>query len=202
MEWLVFALLLAALAVVGYIIYRKMTAKPAAKPHDDFIGDQSKVQVDQLKQLRNGDVVEHLGHNWFVRGQLSLDEDGYRWNEFMLDDAERKTWLCLEDDESFEVTLWRSIPLGDVEQGQPGDRVVSVGGTEYTLQERGVAAFTAHGSTGTAPSGTVAYADYAGPDGALLGFERWGSNWEPALGETLQPWELTVYPSTDRPAQL
>ncbi|MER6942266.1 DUF4178 domain-containing protein [Nocardioides sp. NPDC000441] len=54
----------------------------------------------------------------------------------------------------------------------------------------------------SAPSGTAEYADYKSVDGKLLGFEKWGSNWEPSLGEVLQPFELTVYPSTDRPATL
>lgn len=202
MKWLLVALLVIALAVVVVVVVRRLTTTSQDPTHDDFIGDQSKVQVDQLKQLRNGDVIEHLAHRWFVRGQIDLIEGGYRWSEFLLDDAEAKRWLSVEDDESFEVALWRAIALGDIEQGSAGDRDVIVGGVAYRLQERGSARFNAVGSTGTGSEGQVEYADYESVDGRLLGFEKWGTSWEPALGEKLQPWELTVYPSTDRPAQL
>ncbi|MFE6646272.1 DUF4178 domain-containing protein [Nocardioides sp. NPDC057772] len=202
MIYVLIVLLLAALAVAAYLLWRSRQQPTAPQEPDDFIGDQHKHASDQLRQVRNGDVIEYLGHNWFVRGRIDFDEHGYRWTEHMLDDAEGKKWLSIEDDESFEVSLWHSIPLGDIEQGTVGDRDVIVGGVAYRLQEKGSAAFTATGATGTAPSGTAEYADYKSVDGKLLGFEKWGNNWEPSLGEVLQPFELTVYPSSDRPATL
>jgi hypothetical protein len=201
MEWL-FVLILVAVAVAVVIWLQRRRRPTSQRQPDDFIGDQHKHAADQLRQLRNGDVVEHLGHNWFVRGRVDFDEDGYRWTEHMIDDAETKRWLSIEDDEGFKVSLWHTIPLGDIEQGQVGDRDVIVGGVAYRIQERGTARFTATGATGTAPSGTADYADYKSADGRLLGFEKWGSSWEISLGEALQPWELTVYPATDRPASL
>jgi hypothetical protein len=201
MEWLLVILLLAAAgALAWWLLTRGRKQQPEAP--EDFIGDQHKHAADQLRMLQNGDVVEYLGHNWFVRGRIDLDENGYRWTEHLLDDAETKRWLCVEDDESFEVSLWHAVGLGDIEQGQPGDRDVIVAGRAYRLQEQGTARFSALGATGTAPSGTVDYADYKSVEGHLLGFERWGTAWQPSLGEVLQPWELTVFPSTDRPASL
>lgn len=201
MEWLIGLLVIAV--VVGVTVWALRRRKQAApKPPEDFIGDRDKVSADALRMLQNGDVVEHLGHNWFVRGRLDFDESGYTWTEHMIDDAETRRWICVEDDESFEVSLWHGIAVGDIEQGAVGDRDVIVGGVAYRLQEQGTARFSALGATGTSPSGTVEYADYKSVDGKLLGFEKFGSSWEPALGETLHPWELTVYPSTDRPATL
>lgn len=202
MEWLIGALVvLAVVAIAIWLFNRRKQAQEPTAP-EDFIGDQHKHAADSMRMLRNGDVVEYLGHNWFVRGRIDLDEDGYRWSEHMLDDAETRRWLCIEDDESFEVTMWHSVALGEIEQGEAGDRDVIVGGVAYRLQERGTARFSADGATGTAPNGTVDYADYKSVDGQLLGFEKFGSSWEPSLGEELQPWELTVFPSTDRPTTL
>ena len=202
MEWLLVIIVLAAAAALAVWLVNKRKKAAAPRPPEDFIGDQNKHAADQLRMLQNGDVIEYLGHNWFVRGRLDFDEEGYRWTEHMLDDAETKRWLSVEDDESLEVSLWHAIALGDIEQGQVGDRDVIVGGVAYRLQERGTARFSATGATGTAPSGTCDYADYKSVDGRLLGFEKWGSSWEISLGEVLQPWELTVYPGTDRPASL
>lgn len=201
MGWLIGLLVVAAAVGLTVWLLRRRTKQQPKLP-DDFIGDRDKHAADQLRMLQNGDVVEYLGHNWFVRGRLDFDEDGYRWTEHMLDDAEVKRWLCVEDDESFEVSLWHSIALGDIEQGGPGDRDVIVEGVAYRLQEQGTARFSALGATGTSPSGSVDYADYKSVDGKLLGFERFGTGWEPSLGEVVQPWELTVFPSTDRPATL
>jgi|SRR5690625_1182250 len=198
---LILLVIAAAVAVIIWLRRRRSTQETSRQP-DDFIGDRDKHAADQLRQLQNGDVVEYLGHNWFVRGRIDFNEDGYTWTEYMFDDAESKQWLSVEEDESFEVALWRSIPLGDIEQGEVGDRDVIVGGVAYRLQERGTARFTADGSTGTAANGTAQYVDYKSVDGKLLGFEQWGSSWEVSVGEVVQPWELTVYPGTDRPASL
>lgn len=199
-------LVLVVLAAVGGGLWwwLQQRRKEAARPPEpqDIIGEADKYNVDQLKQLRTGDVVHYEAENWFLRGTIDFDEHGYTWSEHMLDDADRKRWLCVEDDEGFEVSLWHTIAEGDIEQGGPGDRDVIVGGIAYRLQEQGTATFTANGSTGTAPTGTVKYADYKSVDGRLLGFENFGGRWEASLGEVLQPWELTVFPSTDRPGSL
>src|SRR3546814_1349600 len=94
------------------------------------------------------------------------------------------------------TTLFRS--LGDIDQGAAGDRDVIVAGTAYRLQERGTARFSALGSTGTAPSGEIDYAEYKSNDGKLLGFEKFGSSWEASIGEMLQPFELNEFPGSDR----
>lgn len=192
-------LLLLAAGVLAWWLLTQRTKKPQEPaPREDIIADIDKPSIDQLKQLQLGDVVHYESSNWFVRGSLHFDEQGYVWNEYLLDDATSKRWLSLEDDESFEVSLWHALPEGDIEQGTVGDRDIIVGGVAYRLQEQGTADFTASGATGTQPSGSVKYADYKSVDGKLLGFENYGTRWEPALGEVLQPWELTVFPSTDR----
>ncbi|HET7328565.1 MAG TPA: DUF4178 domain-containing protein [Nocardioidaceae bacterium] len=198
-DWL-FVVVVGAAAVAAIVWFVRRRSRPAATTApDDIIGDVNKPSADALRALRNGDVVEYLGHNWFVRGRLDHDEHGYRWTDHMLDDAETKRWLGIEDDESFEVSLWHGVPLGAIEQGEVGDRDVIVDGVAYRLQERGTARFWSDGATGTAAEGSAEYADYRSKDGKLLGFERFGTHWEVSLGEVLQPWEITVYPGSDRP---
>lgn len=204
MEWLVVLLVVVAAAavVVWYLKHRQDERRKQARPPEDVIGDVDKPSADQLRMLAVGDVIDHHGQQWFVRGRLDFDEHGYRWAEHLLDDASTRRWLCVEDDEGFEVSLWQGIADGDIEQGSPGDRDVIAGAVAYRLQEQGTATFAGEGSTGTAESGSCRYADYKSADGKLLGFENYGGRWEASLGETLQPWELTVFPSTDRPGSL
>lgn len=198
---LIILLLAAAVGVVIWYLMqrRKAQGSHGSRPPEDVIGDANKPTADALRGLRNGDMVERGIQKWFVRGRLDFDEEGYRWTEHLLDDAENKVWVSVEDEESFEAALWKSVPLGDIEQGQVGDRDVIVSAVAYRLQERGEANFTADGATGTAPTGRMEYADYKSADGKLLGFEKFGSGWEVAVGEVVQPWELTVYPASDRP---
>lgn len=196
--------LIVAAAIVGIVVWlvrrhRRKQQQPSGPK--DFIADVNKPEADALRAMRIGDVVGHRDHKWFVRGRLDFDEQGYLWSDHLLDDAEAKRWVSVEDDESFEVSLWQGIPLGAIEQGEVGDRDVIVDGIAYRLQERGTAQFRAEGTTGTTSEGAAEYADYQSKDGKLLGFERYGSHWEASLGEVLEPWELTVYPGSDRPVQ-
>lgn len=199
----VLLLLLVAVAGIGYLVYRS-TRKDEVAPRrpDDVIGNVDKASIDQLKQIDVGDVIRYEDANWFVRGRLDIDEHGYNWTEHMLDDADQRQWLSIEDDEGFKVSLWRGIADGDIEQGAAGDRDVIVGSVAYRLQEQGTARYRATGATGTAPEGELRYADYRSVDGRLLGFENFGGRWEAALGEDLQPWELTVFGLTDRKGTL
>jgi hypothetical protein len=202
--WVIALLVVAAAVAAAVVIVRTRTSKPAgasSRGPADVIAESDLASVEPLRRLQVGDVVGYEGAMLFVRGRLDFDEEGYRWTEHFLDDDTTRRWLTVEEDEGFEVSLWRSIAAGDVEQGGAGDRDVIVGGVAYRLQEKGSASFRASGATGTAPQGTAEYADYASADGKhLLGFEKFGSTWEASLGEPLQPWELTVYPGSDGPA--
>jgi uncharacterized membrane protein len=65
--------------------------------------------------------------------------------------------------------------------------------------ERGRAAYTAEGTTGTLPTGTVDYADYATADRTgLIAFERWApaQSWEVSTGRAVSRGELAVYHRT------
>lgn len=201
-----FGILLAVLVVAAaaWLLWKKYGTKATPRPKrpEDIIGDQHKAEIDQLKQIQNGDIILYQGEQWFVRGRIELDEGGFTWIEHLLDEGSQRRWLSLEEEEDFEVTLWTSIPAGEIEAGEAGDRTVAARGLAFTLQEKGQATFRASGSTGTTPTGQMRYADYRSNDGTLLGFENFGGSWEASIGEKLIPWELTVLPSTDRKGSL
>lgn len=204
MENVAFLLVVLVVAAAGWLLWRTYRSKqtPAARHPGDVLGEQHKAEIDQLKQMQNGDIVLYQGEQWFVRGRIELDEGGFTWIEHLLDEGAQRRWLSLEEDEEFEVTLWTSIPAGEIEAGEAGDRTVAARGLAFTLQEKGQATFRASGATGTTPTGQMRYADYRASDGTLLGFENFGGSWEASIGEKLIPWELTILPSTDRKGSL
>jgi hypothetical protein len=89
--------------------------------------------------------------------------------------------------------LWHEVPTATVE---PGGHTVDFDGRRYVREETGRARYTATGTTGLNPQGTVRYHDYAAPDGALLSFEAYGDGerWEVGRGERLHRSELRIYP--------
>lgn len=146
------------------------------------------------RRLKPGDLVDIRGRSWAVRGSVELAEGGWSWSEHLLDDVDgAKRWLSVEEDPDVIVTLWTEVPGATVD---PGSDTVDFDGRRYRLDEAGRARYTATGSTGLDPGGTMRYRDYEAADGALLSFEAYGDSprWEVARGERLHRSELTVYP--------
>lgn len=191
---LVLLLVLVAIGVAVYSWWRSRQAAEAAttRPVVDPLRRDSR-GIDPRK-IKVGDVVAHDGRDFLVRGTLALDEDGYAWQEHHLDDSDTRRWLSVEDDEELEIVLWERVDAPDL---QPGPTDLTYEGTAFRRKEQGSARFTASGATGTAPSGTVEYADYSAGD-RHLSFERFGSegDWEIGIGRTVNERELDIYPTS------
>lgn len=187
-----FGLVVLAVVVVAVIVMRQRSKPPAAAtaPGDPLRKDSRGIDPRRIKV---GDVIAHEGRDFLVRGSLAFDQDGFVWHEHHLDDTSVRRWLSVEDDEELEVCLWTAVAAPAL---TPGAAEVEWDGTTYTRDEHGHARFTATGSTGTAPEGTVEYYDYAA-GGRRLAFERYGTagDWEVAVGEVVNERALDIYPS-------
>ncbi|NLU82396.1 DUF4178 domain-containing protein [Rhodococcus sp. HNM0569] len=182
--------LVVVIGVVVFVLARSRGSNPAPAPRRDPLADYPEA-YDPYK-IGVGDIITYAGIDHVVRGTITLNEDGYVWHEHLLDGSTGKRWLTVENDEGdLDMTLWMRRegtglePEGDVVLD---DRV-------YRRIERGTAQFTAEGTTGTAPSGTVDYADYETSDKTgLLAFERWArtQSWEVSTGRTVLRGELSV----------
>ena len=158
-------------------------------------GSGPAVPRSDVRALQVGDVVNHDGGDFIVEGTLRFEQGGFRWQEHRLVDGPRSLWLSVEDDEGLECVVWdreRAVGL------EPGPQSLAHGGVTYALEERGRANFTAEGSTATAPSGQVEYADYAADD-KRLSFERFGDDpsWEVGVGTVVSEHALDIYPGRD-----
>jgi hypothetical protein len=189
-----------ALLIVGLVVLararRKTTAKTTPAPADPF--RQVDADADSLygdpRTVKPGDLIEIRGTSYAVRGTLRFTEGDWGWAEHLLDDAAgRKVWLSVEEDPDLELVLWHEVPTATVTPDAP---TVDFDGRRYVREESGRARYTAIGTTGLNPQGTVQYHDYAAPDGPLLSFEAYGDGgrWEVGRGERLHRSELRIYP--------
>jgi hypothetical protein len=192
---IVLVLVAAAFVIAAWAMVKRARRRLAdALPrHADPLTDQA--GGADPHRLKPGDVVQMEGKDWVVRGSLSYDEDGYRWQEHLLDasgvGAELRRWLSVEDTEGgTELVLWDRLTGTDL---QPGGTEVVHDGVTYRRDETGRAGFSAVGTTGTAPAGTMEYADYRGAQ-ARLSFERWSSSgsWEVSTGRPVAATSLTI----------
>ncbi|MDN5747798.1 MAG: DUF4178 domain-containing protein [Pseudonocardia sp.] len=190
-ELLLVVLVVAVVAGVVVLVLRSRRSTAPSKParedplaHGPDLYDPHRIGV--------GDVITYAGVDHVVRGSITLEEGGVVWHEHLLDGSTGRRWLTVENDEGeLEMALWMRregtglTPDGDVVLD---DRV-------HRQIERGRATFTAEGTTGTAPQGTVDYADYETADGVgMLAFERWAptQSWEVSTGRPVTRGELTV----------
>ncbi|MFB9659550.1 DUF4178 domain-containing protein [Glycomyces mayteni] len=199
MIWVV--LILLALAALGWWLWRKNTRKdeqaPSRGPVDPFADADTDVLRGDPRRLKAADLVELYGKTLAVRGSLRLSEGDYRWSEHFLDTGTGvKRWLSVEADPDLEVVLWEEVTDTDL---KPGPRELSHEGVSYKSDEKGTARYASEATTGLAPTGTVKYHDYAGPDGQKLSFESFGdgAKWELAKGLALDRNQITIYHQSD-----
>lgn len=194
-EVLIAVLVVVVLAGVVLLVVRARRSRTAPRaPRVDPLADQP--ELYDPHGIGVGDVITYAGIDHVVRGTIVLEEGGVVWREHLLDGSTGRRWLTVEDDEGdLEMTLWMRregtglSPDGDVVLD---DRV-------HRRIERGRANYTAEGTTGTAPSGVMEYADYKTADGTgLLAFERWAptQSWEVSTGRAVSLGELIVYHRT------
>lgn len=195
-ELLLALLVIAVVALVVVLVMRGREGSRTSTPgRVDPLANQP--DVYDPHKIGVGDIVTYAGIDHVVRGTIVLSEGGVTWREHLLDGSTGRRWLTVEDDEGeLEMTLWMRregtglTPDGDVILDDKVHRQI----------ERGRATYTAEGTTGTPPSGTVDYADYATADGTgMIAFERWAptQSWEVSTGRAVSRGELTVYHSAD-----
>ncbi len=190
MEAVVVVALLALAGVGGYLLARRRSGDDRASG-DSLVPARGPDRGD-VRRLQVGDVVRHGFDDLIIRETYHLTEDGFSWQEHRADNGR---WLSVEDDDKLEVAWWETVEA----RLEPGPETVVLEGVTYRRREHGRATFRSERADGPGPTGSVEYYDYAGPDGRLLGFERFTSegDWEVSTGRTVNPTaDLDIYPGT------
>lgn len=192
MEVLLLIVVGAALVGAGVVVARSRRVERKALPERSPADDQRALHGD-VRRLAPGDVVNYEGTDFIVDRTMRFDEDGFTWDEHLLEDAVggRKLWLSVEDDDGLEVAVYERVDGADL---TPDAAEVTLGGTTFRRDERGQASFrTRRVGDAAGESGTVEYADYAAGD-ELLAFERYGTgSWEVSRGRRISEHVLDVY---------
>lgn len=134
-----------------------------------------------------GDIVSCTGVDHVVNGTINFDQEGFRWHEHLLTGPNGRRRLTVEYEEGeLEMTLWTPCEGTCLEPGEE----VALDNRVYRRVTSGAVQFTAQGTTGTPPSGSMDYADYATADrSGRLAFERWTKT---------APWEVSTVHAVTR----
>ncbi len=203
MIWVVL-MLLVGVFIFAAVMYRRAKSLEAmretgqlgggrARPAQLGRGRGSRAQGPKsVRNLEVNDIVTYLGQDFMVEGKLIFEEDGDEWYEYMLVDGADVRWLCVEEDDVLELSLYKVVkdmPL----RSDPGE-TVEYEGVRFIMQERGVARMRRLGRTGSRTAQTCGYWDYSSAGGGelLLSVERWGQSYEVSVGQEIDEATLDV----------
>lgn len=197
METLLGLILAAALAAGGWTLWRRQRRRRAA------LALEAKKQLllqdrRRVLDLQLGDVVEHMGETFLVEGILLYDEEGSVWRTYLLGGGESggDRWLAVSDDDRLELGFYEVLAAGSIPVPDEPPAEWTVGEVRFALRESGTARVRKRDAMGTRDMGRCEYADYSGPDRALLALERWAENAEIAVGRRVHEDDLIIYPGS------
>ena len=191
MEVVLVILVVLVIAAGATAVMRSRGEERPALPNRSPADEQRALDGD-VRRLAPGDVVAYEGTDFIVDRTMRFDEDGFTWDEHLLDDAVggRKLWLSVEDDDGLEVAVFERVDGADL---APDAKEVTLDGTTFRRDAHGNASFRTERVGAAGESGTVEFADYSSGD-ELLAFERYGTgSWEVSRGRRISEHVLDVY---------
>ncbi|MCC5896795.1 MAG: DUF4178 domain-containing protein [Phormidium sp. BM_Day4_Bin.17] len=142
--------------------------------------------------LQVGDIVEYMEEDWVVQGKLVYDDNGYQWQEYLLQDGDRIRWLAVEEDDEVQVS-WLT-PTDDLEITGIPPKQLQFEGNQYRCIESGEASMSRQGMTLNRDSKRCQYSDYRGPGNQVISIENWDGDIEVTIGTIIRPSELLLLP--------
>lgn len=162
------------------------------------LGKRKEDQIEERTPftLHPGDMVDYEGTNYFVTAKYVLNEEGWEWFEYRLDDGEgSEWWLTAEDDDGVAKTSLYEALKGSFDI-HPGDKNITFRGIQYTLDEQGTASATKQTKQGEQAGLQCSYWDYISEDETrLLALEKWNDTLEVSLGKPVNEFDYELYPA-------
>lgn len=160
-------------------------------------GSKPKKELPSLKRnifnLQIGDIVQHMGIDWFVEGKLTYRDDEYSWMEYMLQDDNEIRWLSVDEDDTVEVALLEVSNQLDISETPPPKKL-TFAEENYKCVESGVASMTREGTVQRRTASRCQYFDYEGSGDKVLSIEIWNGEIEVTFGHRINPRSLTILP--------
>jgi hypothetical protein len=142
--------------------------------------------------LQIGDIVQYEGTDWVVEGQLTYDDSGFVWLEYLLQDGDRQRWLSVEEDDRLEVLWLEAVTHLDISGHPPAQ--MTINNITYHQVESGSARMTRQGTTLNRQAQACRYFDYTGPEATVLCVENWNGDMDITIGKQIRPSALTLLP--------
>lgn len=146
--------------------------------------------------LLPGDMVEYEGQTYFITVKYTLDEGGWIWYEYRLDDGEgNELWLTAEEEDgALETTIYWPVKAPELE---PGAKRLTFEGREYQLDESGTATASMETKEGHRSGLKCRYWDYVTKDeNELLSLEQWNGGTEVSRGKAVNEFDYELYPGS------
>lgn len=191
-----------AAAAGGFVVLKKKSSREEATPEPPPRQLQHRRTVEppthhELFRLQLQDVVSCLGTDYIIEGRIDMEDEGDVWTSYMLADGHDIVWLCVEDEDELEVSLWTEVEDCPIPEKPP--EVVEYQGNRFQLIERGQAKASQLGETGQKSGKSVRYFDYncAGQD-VRLAIEIWRGETEVYTGHDISASSVEIFPHDGR----
>ncbi len=194
MEALALIVILAVAAIGITVALRSRGGGDRSLPAPSAADEQRALHGD-VRRLGPGDVVSYDGTDFVVDRTLRFQEEGFSWDEHLLEDevGGRRLWLSVEDAEGLQVTAYERLAGAALE---PGPAQLQHGGTTFRRDQHGRAAYRTEERAGAGGKGAMEYVEYVAGD-RRLAFERYGTGgWEVSAGTVISEHALDLYPAS------
>jgi len=167
----------------------------------DLLGFGGKKREEPIQErtpltLRPGDMVEYEEQTYFVTVRYTLDEGGWIWYEYRLDDGEgNELWLTAEEEDgALETAIYWPVKAPNLE---PGAKRLTFEGVEFGLDESGTATATMETKESTRSGLQCRYWDYLTEDeAAFLSLEQWNGSTEVSRGKPVNEFDYELFPGS------
>ncbi|MEO0852217.1 MAG: DUF4178 domain-containing protein, partial [Cyanobacteria bacterium J06648_11] len=143
-------------------------------------------------ELQLGDIVQYFARDWVVEGKLLYDDDGFTWQEYMLQDGDDIRWLSVEEDDWVTVSWLQTVT--DLALDNLPAKELDYNGDRYRCTESGTAQMRREGNLRRPNAERCHYYDYEGSDKKVLSVEDWDGDIEISVGDIIAPAVLTLLP--------
>lgn len=181
-----FSIAVIVVVLIAWIYYQQSARSNPKPPSPTSI-------PRNLFNLQIGDIVQYFDADWFVEGLSIYDEDGYTWQEYLLQAGDRIAWLSVEEDDRLIVSLLE--PTKELEITAAPAKTLTFAGETYRQTGSGRARMTRRlRASGQTQALDCRYFDYEAPGQKVLSIENWNGEWEVTAGLSVSPRELRILP--------
>ncbi len=152
-------------------------------------------QIPEVKKrdvlsIEVGDIISYDLEDYQVVGKLTYNDHGFEWIAYQLQSPAKTLWLSAEMDDELYLGVYEKIKL---KLQEPLPKKLQHDGTNFTLDESGVATVRGEGRGKNVNNIQCKYYDYCDEEEEqFLSVEVWGSEIEVSYGYEIEEYEIKI----------